>query len=234
MTVLTTIGYGNIAPGSVAGRVFCIVFALLGIPLSLSFIAATGDLLASIAATVPMQKLYAALPKGKKRTVVFSVGTLSLLLGFLAVGGLMFHLLEDWYFLDSFYFCFITTTTIGFGDMVPSPNSLVYCIGYIMVGLALTSTVIELVRRQYAESWARMQEFSNRLHTLSGLLAMDVRKMAAAGIGELDMSPELLRELRDLCQSNEIASTEDDALSALLNMVDGSKRVTIVMYESAV
>ena len=29
---------------------------------------------------------------------------------------------------------------------------------YILVGLAVTSTIIELVRRQYAESWRKMQE----------------------------------------------------------------------------
>jgi hypothetical protein len=29
---------------------------------------------------------------------------------------------------------------------------------YILVGLAFTSTIIELVRRQYAESWRKMQE----------------------------------------------------------------------------
>ena len=32
------------------------------------------------------------------------------------------------------------------------------CMVYILVGLAVTSTIIELVRRQYAESWQKMQE----------------------------------------------------------------------------
>ena len=32
------------------------------------------------------------------------------------------------------------------------------CMIYILVGLAFTSTIIELVRRQYAESWRKMQE----------------------------------------------------------------------------
>jgi hypothetical protein len=35
---------------------------------------------------------------------------------------------------------------------------MMICMIYILVGMAFTSTIIELVRRQYAESWRKMQE----------------------------------------------------------------------------
>merc|ERR1712158_87971 len=35
---------------------------------------------------------------------------------------------------------------------------MMLCTIYILVGLAFTTTIIELVRRQYAESWRKMQE----------------------------------------------------------------------------
>ena len=35
---------------------------------------------------------------------------------------------------------------------------MLMCMIYILVGLSFFSTVIELVRRQYAESWRKMQE----------------------------------------------------------------------------
>lgn len=37
------------------------------------------------------------------------------------------------------------------------PSYMLWCTLYILVGLALTSTIIELVRRQYAQSWQKLQ-----------------------------------------------------------------------------
>lgn len=34
---------------------------------------------------------------------------------------------------------------------------MLLCTLYILIGLALTSTIIELVRRQYVQSWQRLQ-----------------------------------------------------------------------------
>jgi len=47
-TILTTIGYGNIAPVTFAGRLFCIFFAIVGIPFTLSVMADIGAILASL------------------------------------------------------------------------------------------------------------------------------------------------------------------------------------------
>ncbi|KAG8430397.1 hypothetical protein GDO86_017889, partial [Hymenochirus boettgeri] len=41
-TVITTIGYGNIAPKTSAGRFFCIFYGLFGVPLCLTWISALG------------------------------------------------------------------------------------------------------------------------------------------------------------------------------------------------
>lgn len=51
------------------------------------------------------------------------------------------------------------------------PKYMLLCTLYILVGLALTSTIIELVRRQYAQSWRQLQ-------ALSGPLADNLRKLA--------------------------------------------------------
>ena len=39
--------------------------------------------------------------------------------GIIALGGVLFALLESWTYMDAFYYCFVSLTTIGFGDLVP-------------------------------------------------------------------------------------------------------------------
>ena len=46
-------------------------------------------------------------------------GLLAIIL-FFGFGAFLFTIWEDWDFFDAFYFCFVTMTTIGFGDMTPS------------------------------------------------------------------------------------------------------------------
>ena len=42
------LGYGNIAPVTTAGRVFCLLFAIVGIPFTLSVIADVGQIFATL------------------------------------------------------------------------------------------------------------------------------------------------------------------------------------------
>ena len=53
---------------------------------------------------------------GNIKTAVISLLVLSAVL---AMGGYFFSSCQDLSFFDGFYFCFISLTTIGFGDIVP-------------------------------------------------------------------------------------------------------------------
>uniref|UniRef100_A0A0N5BW18 Potassium channel subfamily K member 18 n=1 Tax=Strongyloides papillosus TaxID=174720 RepID=A0A0N5BW18_STREA len=61
-TLLTTIGYGNLVPTSFYGRLFCIVYALFGVPLILITVADIGKFLSE-----NIIRLYGAYTRAKKK-----------------------------------------------------------------------------------------------------------------------------------------------------------------------
>ncbi|KAF0293601.1 TWiK family of potassium channels protein 7 [Amphibalanus amphitrite] len=208
-------GYGNMAPRTTPGRLFCMLFALIGIPLTLSVIADLGALFATSVST-----LYARLAKRAQATATAtatggdsrSLVALGSLVLYIAVGGGLFLLLEDWPFFESFYFCFVTMTTIGFGDFVPGEHEnseyMLVCTLYILVGLALTTTIIEIVRRQYAQSWRQMKMLTSRIQSLSGPLAEHLKKLGEHGHG-VTVDGDLVRELKELRKTMASARIRD-------------------------
>ncbi|ELK30240.1 14-3-3 protein beta/alpha [Myotis davidii] len=57
ITVITTIGYGHAAPGTDSGKVFCMFYALLGIPLTLVTFQSLGERLNALGMTMDKSEL---------------------------------------------------------------------------------------------------------------------------------------------------------------------------------
>lgn len=73
-----------------------------------------------------------------------------LIMFYTLIGALLFPQWESWSFFESFYFCFITMTTVGFGDYVPVNESYyVITLLYIVLGLAITTMSVDLAAGQY-------------------------------------------------------------------------------------
>ena len=64
---------------------------------------------------------------------------------------------------------------------------MLVCTIYVLVGMACTTTIIELVRREYAESWRRMQELRAQIQAQLKL-ADTIKKLGDhAGSHEFDL-----------------------------------------------
>lgn len=153
-TVVTTIGYGHVTPLSKGGKIFCMLYAMLGIPLTLVLLTALVERL-MVPTTMLLQCLNSRLghlyqPFNIRLLHLFLVGSLLLCLFFLIPAATFAVLEPEWDYLDSLYYCFISLTTIGLGDYIPgdSPNQpyrpvyKVAITGYLLVGLTFMMLIL--------------------------------------------------------------------------------------------
>ncbi|OXB76619.1 UNVERIFIED_CONTAM: hypothetical protein H355_014510 [Colinus virginianus] len=120
-TVVTTIGYGNRSPSTVAGQVFCVFYALFGVPLNLAFLNQLGKGLNAHLITLERWVQKPGHDQVVQRLAVAVFLTAGTLL-FLVFPPLVFSYVEGWSYGEGFYFTFITLSTIGFGDYVVGAN----------------------------------------------------------------------------------------------------------------
>lgn len=63
---------------------------------------------------------------------------LSFAITVVTVGTVVFHLLEKWSWIDSFYFTIITLATIGYGDLTPTtPVGKLVTVIFVIVGVGI-------------------------------------------------------------------------------------------------
>uniref|UniRef100_A0A8C9IV94 Potassium two pore domain channel subfamily K member 17 n=1 Tax=Piliocolobus tephrosceles TaxID=591936 RepID=A0A8C9IV94_9PRIM len=118
VSTITTIGYGNLSPNTMAARLFCIFFALVGIPFNLVVLNRLGHLMQQGVNHCSSRLGSTWQDPGKARWLAGSGALLSGLLLFLLLPPLLFSHMEGWSYMEGFYFAFITLSTVGFGDYV--------------------------------------------------------------------------------------------------------------------
>ena len=210
--LLSTIGYGEIAPRTAGGRLWLCLFSLLTIPMAgicLSTIATCAlDMLdvlyisctlqshrhwheargedgvatpASVRAALDAisdedpisdedwesqmsEAKVVALPDGSvnylqfvrlyltckneanERKMMRFYSSTFLVVLWLIMGMLVFNKLEQWGYVASFYFCFVTLTTIGLGDYYPAtPQGLAFHFFFCVTGLGLVAVMLNSI-----------------------------------------------------------------------------------------
>ncbi|XP_060744921.1 potassium channel subfamily K member 13 [Tachysurus vachellii] len=140
-TVISTIGYGLAAPSTTHGKIFLIIFGLIGCAAAILlfnlFLERVITLVAHVLCRCHERKLWSSRqntatshftiqPGGTShgqecwKPSVYDVALILLAVWFLvacAASGL-YSAVEGWSYLESMYFCFVTFSTTGFGDMV--------------------------------------------------------------------------------------------------------------------
>ena len=100
-------GYGHMTPSTFAGRMFCIFYALVGIPLCMLTLKVMGDKINELLGNffiIISTKRQLRDRKGTKIKVMLTLT--GLVLVFLFLGGTL-YLSEDWSYFDGVYYCFI-------------------------------------------------------------------------------------------------------------------------------
>jgi len=94
--------------------------------------------------------------------------SLAVMISYICGGAILFGEWEGWDFLDGFYFCFITLSTIGFGDILPGDAvdqdeneanlggivnvQFIFCSLYILLGMAVIAMCFNLMQEKVV--WA--------------------------------------------------------------------------------
>jgi len=196
VTIMTTIGYGHISPVTFLGKMYTILYALIGMPMLLIFMNSISDTMAEVVKYAysriccrwcRVRRRDAELPPGldrKSKSIMHDeVGketymptdlvlipimvNLIIIFMFLFGGAILFSSWEDWRLGSAFYFCFITLSTIGLGDMVPERAFLgagesvwgalkmAFTVSYCVFGIMLITLALNLMQEQVMEkvSW---------------------------------------------------------------------------------
>ncbi|KAM9324589.1 potassium channel subfamily K member 18 [Gastrophryne carolinensis] len=74
---------------------------------------------------------------------------LLIVVAYLTFGSFILRRWEEWDMLEAFYFCFVTLTTIGFGDIIPDhPNYFLLISAYTIIGMAIMVMAFKLMQNR--------------------------------------------------------------------------------------
>lgn len=79
----------------------------------------------------------------------------------LAVGTIIFRAIENWSWIDSFYFSAVSLTTVGYGDYTPTTDGgKLFAVLYLFIGIGIIASLVNnLIKNQAAKK--RIKEHDN-------------------------------------------------------------------------
>ena len=143
------LGYGNIVPNTVQGRLFYVLYALIGIPGTCLTLKAIGDKITELFTDLIITFESRLLKKTRPEKVELKVALTTIFLTVIFLLPLMALVVKvrhnEWTYIECFYFTFTTLSSgsIGFGDYLPQfkQDADYRLVLLAFVGLAFVSSI---------------------------------------------------------------------------------------------
>ncbi|CAK9825674.1 Open rectifier potassium channel protein 1 [Anthophora retusa] len=171
-TVVSTIGYGNLAPTNMLSRILMILYGLVGIPMNGILLTQLGEFFGHV--FVKAHQKYKSYKHGRndyypRKLTTFETGKVGLaaqifihlmpgFVMFIFFPAFLFSHYEGWSYDEAVYYAFVTLTTIGFGDYVAGQDNSkgngvffmlykTFLICWISFGLGYTVMIMTFIAR---------------------------------------------------------------------------------------
>jgi voltage-gated potassium channel len=91
------------------------------------------------------------------------VAAVSALAGLIFIGTIVYHNLEGWTWVSSFYFSVTTITTVGYGDLHPTTDvSRLFTSVYVLSGVAIALAALGIIGTNYLNVMIREERMLRR------------------------------------------------------------------------
>merc|ERR1711935_8819 len=146
ITMLTTVGYGDFSPVTSTGKVFAILYIMVGLSLATTCI----GIIFARSADLAARKEAGPVTIPTERDQIMKMGrALGLIVIVNIVGAAWAHFHDGFTWLDAFYWSFITSTSVGFGDLETSDATRNFNIGYMIIAVGVVAngfgTLVEVI-----------------------------------------------------------------------------------------
>ncbi|KAI0221122.1 Potassium channel [Massospora cicadina] len=209
LVTMTTIGFGDYVPKETSTRIFLFPYSIVGI-------VAMGILINSIRIVIieKFESIY--LEKLDELGIAdleryFTLSKKATAVGIpTALGAVIFMGVEGWSYFEALYFCFVSFTTVGYGDnTLKTFSGIVVFIGYALLGLVAAAYVISVATELWSVTLEKQADKIEKKHRV---------KAGEAIGGSMELTSQLLlSELETFDQNS--GNCELDFLCQLVGVV---------------